>query len=60
LTGSSTRGTRGNLNVWAYATPGNISAVTYKLRFKSNDASVTSFLLNNDSTGQMYALEVSA
>jgi hypothetical protein len=42
-----------------YATPATTSAVTYKLRFQA--VSTTSArVLNNDMTGQMYAIEVSA
>lgn len=41
-------------------TPATTSAVTYKLRFRREDANVTAFAVNGDSTGQMYAIEVSA
>ena len=44
-----------------YVTPATISPVTYKLRFYSGSgASYTVFIKNNESTGQMYAIEVSA
>jgi hypothetical protein len=47
--------------VYAYATPATISAVTYKLRFSSNNSG-TSVTLENSSTvlAQMFAIEVSA
>ena len=44
----------------ARATPATTSAVTYKLRFKTDNAASSCSLLNQLSTGQMYALEVSA
>jgi hypothetical protein len=44
----------------AYATPATLSAVTFKLRFRSNTTNVTSTTYNDLSTGQMYAIEVSA
>jgi hypothetical protein len=44
----------------AYATPATTSAVTYKLQFKSSNASTTIRLSNGNNTGQMYAIEVSA
>ena len=43
-----------------YATPGTTSATTYKVRFKVQNTSATVRLDNNDSTGQLYALEISA
>jgi len=43
-----------------YSSPATTSATTYKLRFNSQNASITTELENNDSTGQMYAIEVSA
>jgi hypothetical protein len=43
----------------AYATPATLSAVTFKLQFRSNSAGTTQ-INNNASTGQMYAIEVSA
>jgi hypothetical protein len=42
------------------STPATTSAVTYKLRFRSFSANVQTFCLNSQSTGQMYAIEVSA
>ena len=43
-----------------YSTPATTSAVTYKLRFYSNAGTTTSYVANGNSTGQMYAIEVSA
>jgi hypothetical protein len=43
----------------AYSTPATTSATTYKGRFASTEGS-TVFLLNSTTTGQMYAIEVSA
>jgi hypothetical protein len=42
----------------AYATPATTSAVTYKLRFKGDGATVD--VQNAKQTGQLYAIEVSA
>jgi hypothetical protein len=42
------------------STPAVITAVTYKLRFLANNASTIVYALNNQNTGQMYAIEVSA
>lgn len=44
----------------AYATPATTSAVTFKMRFKSSEATTTAFIGNAQSAGQMYAIEVSA
>lgn len=44
----------------AYATPATTSAVTYKLRFRAEAANMTALLPNDLSTGQMYAMEISA
>jgi hypothetical protein len=41
-----------------YSTPATTSAVTYKLRFKTPSGTV--YLNNQESTGQVYAIEVSA
>ena len=43
----------------AYATPATTSAVTYKTRFRSNDGGGVT-IKNTETTGQMYAIEVSA
>ena len=48
------------LSLWGYATPGSTSPVTYKMRFKSASASITSAIGNGGSTGQIYAIEVAA
>jgi len=47
-------------SLFAYATPATTSAVTYKLRFQMQNAADTGSIHNNDSSGQMYAIEVSA
>lgn len=47
------------LAIFAYATPATTSAVTYKMRIKANSG-VTVNVENNLSTGQIYAIEVSA
>jgi hypothetical protein len=60
FTGTSTRSALASLNLWAYATPATTSATTYKLRFRSGLSTVTLFSRNDLSTGQMYAIEVSA
>ena len=44
----------------AYATPATTSAVTYKLRFTVDSSNVTLQLRNATTTGQLYAIEVSA
>ena len=48
------------LSLIGYATPATTSATTYKLRFLSRAAATTISLLNGNTTGQMYAIEVSA
>jgi hypothetical protein len=50
----------GHIHARAYVTTGSTSAVTYKLRFSVNAASVTAFTRNDASTGQMFAMEVAA
>jgi hypothetical protein len=45
--------------LFAYATPATTSAVTYKLRFRTNTG-CTAALNNADNTGQLFAIEVSA
>jgi len=44
----------------AWDSPGSISAKTYKLRFRSTNADNLSALENTQSTGQLFAIEVSA
>jgi len=41
-------------------TPATINATTYKLRFCHTGGGSTAFILNTNSTGQLYAIEVSA
>jgi hypothetical protein len=60
LTGTGTRETRTPVTLIARATPATTSAVTYKLRFGTPNVNVTLTLQNNLTTGQMYAIEVSA
>jgi len=47
-------------NLIGYDTPATINATTYKMRFKVDGASTDIALNNDNSTGQMYAIEVSA
>ena len=49
-----------NIALFAYATPATTSAVTYKLRVRTENAASEIGLLNDLHTGQMYAIEVSA
>ena len=60
LSGTGTRGHGDDLTLIAYATPATTSAVTYKVQFRSTNASCTVQYLNDEVTGQMYAIEVSA
>lgn len=60
MTGSGTRAMFAPISLFAYATPATTSATTYKLRFRSFDASTTLILANASVTAQMYAIEVSA
>ncbi len=46
------------LTLFGYDTPATTSAKTYKLRFRSFDATVTTSVDNLRTTGQMYAIEV--
>ena len=46
--------------ITAWATPGVTTAVTYKLRFRSNTTNVTTNTFNANNTGQIYAIEVAA
>ena len=50
----------GHQNLVAYATPATTSAVTYKLRFRVLTANDLLDIRNAESTGQMFAIEVSA
>ena len=47
------------LVIIGYSTPATLSATTYKLRFRSSSGTDVT-VLNTNSTGQMYAIEVSA
>jgi len=47
------------LSVFAYATPNTTSATTYKVRFRSDQGNSV-IIQNTESTGQMFAIEVSA
>jgi hypothetical protein len=60
LTGTGTRNVATHLSIVAYATPATINATTYKLRFRSQQATTTNRIANDLNTGQMYAIEVSA
>jgi hypothetical protein len=58
----STAGTSENqimLNFWGYSTPAVITPVTYKMRFLIIGAGTVT-VTNGATTGQMYAIEVSA
>ena len=43
-----------------YSTPATTSATTYKMRFRSGAATCTTRIMNANTTGQLYAIEVSA
>jgi hypothetical protein len=60
ITGAGTRSFWAPYNIWAYSTPAAITAQTYKMRFSVDDANTTLLLRNDQATGQMYAIEVSA
>jgi len=49
-----------SLTIIAYATPATTASVTYKLRFLANSGTTNTALNFNGSTGQIYAIEVSA
>lgn len=48
------------VSIVGYATPATTSAVTYKVRFRSNNANTTTKFENASSTAQLFAIEVSA
>lgn len=48
------------VQLFAWATPATTSAVTYKLRFLTENASTTLNIENGSMTGQMFAIEVAA
>ena len=56
----SSGGERNFTTMIAYATPATTSAVTYKVRFRGQGGGSTVEVYNNQNTGQMYALEISA
>jgi hypothetical protein len=60
LTGTGTRRVNDVFTVIAYNTPSTIMSVSYKLRFRTAFAAATFAIRNSQSTGQMYAIEVSA
>lgn len=60
ISGSGSRVVFSPLTLIGYSTPATLSATTYKLRFRSETANVTTFVKNNDQRGQMFALEISA
>jgi hypothetical protein len=60
VSGTGTVGVNYPFTLIARATPATTSAVTYKLRFRSGNASTTFNIRNNLATGQLYAIEVSA
>jgi hypothetical protein len=60
LSGTSTMQLFTSYSIIGRSTPATTSAVTYKLRFRSEGAATTVRLRNNATTGQMYAIEVSA
>ena len=49
-----------NMAISGFSSPATTSATTYKLRFSVNAAGVTANTINDRTTGQMYAYEVSA
>ena len=57
--GTLASNTRAPYNIIAYDSPATISSVTYKLRFLKGAGSIC-LIENNESTGQMYAIEVAA
>lgn len=58
--GSGSQSIESAFALFAYVLPATLSAVTYKLRFKSDDAGTTTQIKNDLYTGQMYAIEVIA
>lgn len=60
LSGISGRTNNIYLTQVAYATPATTSAVTYKVRAKVSSANTTLQFTNNFTTGQLFAIEVSA
>ena len=60
ITYVNTGSSYGVVNQIAYDSPATTSAITYKLKVKSQTTGTTFFILNSLNTGQMYAIEVSA
>jgi hypothetical protein len=60
ITGTSTRQTNTSAVLIGRSTPATLSAVTYKLRFKSESANTSTRLAATTNTTQLYAIEVSA
>jgi hypothetical protein len=58
--GGTSTALRSPVTIIAYATPATTSPVTYKLRFRAADSASFAVLQNSNSTGQLYAIEVSA
>ena len=54
----NTQSIRTSFVLMGYSTPATTSATTYKGRFSASSGTAT--LVNNNSTGQMYAIEVAA
>jgi len=50
----------GPSSLLGYSTPATTSATTYKMRFKSQQATTTTRVSNATTTGQLFAIEVSA
>ena len=49
-----------SMNMWGYVAAATTSARTYKLRFKTDSATLTASVRNELTTGQLFAIEVSA
>jgi hypothetical protein len=60
LTRATTAVVSDGYTIIAYATPATTSPVTYKLQFRVTNAANLFALENSQTTGQMYAIEVSA
>jgi hypothetical protein len=58
--GTSTAAFSNQVFLIGESTPATLSAVTYKLRFKVNNASNTGTVRNGSNRGLIYAIEVSA
>jgi hypothetical protein len=60
ISGSGDRQFEAPLIIFARATPATINATTFKLRFRTSNASTQTLLRNSFTTAQLYAIEVSA